>query len=251
MLVHLDVADGVATITLDSQHNRNALSRQLMTELSGHLDQVREDQDVRVVVLTHAGRVFCAGADLSEAAQGGMQEGTRLLVKLLRDIATLPKPVVARIGGPVRAGGLGIVGVCDIAITVDTVTFAFTEARLGLAPAVISLTTLPRMDPRTATRWFLTGESFDAPAAAAAGLVTAAVPAESLDAAVAEVLGELKRASPQGLAETKRLLGGALVRDIDEKGEQIAELSARLFGSEEAAEGMRAFLEKRPPRWAT
>jgi enoyl-CoA hydratase/carnithine racemase len=159
--------------------------------------------------------------------------------------------VVARLAGVVRAGGVGIVGACDIAITVDSATFAFTEARLGLAPAIISLTTLPRMDPRTATRWFLTGETFTATEAAAAGLVTQAVPEEELDAVVKDVVSELKLASPQGLAETKQLLGSALVRDIDEKGEAIAELSARLFGSEEAAEGMAAFLEKRPPRWAT
>ena len=251
MLVNLEVEGGVATITLDSQHNRNALSRQLMAELLGHLDAVRDDDDVRAVVLTHSGRVFCAGADLSEAAQGGMEEGAHALLHVLRSIAALPKPVVARIAGPVRAGGLGIVGACDIAITVDTVSFAFTEARLGLAPAIISLTTLPRMAPRTAARWFLSGESFDAHAAAAAGLVTAAVPAEQLDAAVDEVLGELKQASPQGLAETKRLLGNAMVRDIDEKGREIADLSARLFASDEAAEGMTAFLEKRPPRWRT
>jgi enoyl-CoA hydratase len=245
-LVHLDIADGVATITLDSVKNRNALSRQLMTELSGHLDRARDDESVQVVVLTHTGKVFCAGADLGEAADG-MQEGARALLNLLRTIAELPKPVLARIAGPVRAGGLGIVGACDIAITVDTV--AFTEARLGLAPAIISLTTLPRMEPRPAHRWFLTGEAFDAHAAAQAGLVSAAVPAEHLDAAVREVVDELRKASPQGLAETKRLLGRTLARDIDEHGEEMVALSARLFASEEAKEGMSAFLEKRAPHW--
>src|SRR6266542_1831582 len=204
-LVHYSVADGVATITFDSPRNRNALSRQLMGELFDRLGRAGDDETVRVVVLTHSGTVFCAGADLSEAADGGMEEGTRALLRLLRDILTSPKPVVARIAGAVRAGGLGIVGACDIAIAADPVTFAFTEARLGLAPAIISLTTLPRMDPRTAARWFLTGESFDALAAAGAGLLSQAVPPGDLDAAVGGVVESVLLSSPQGVAETKRL----------------------------------------------
>lgn len=250
MLVRYEVADDVATVTLDSPQNRNALSAQLMSELFDALDRARGDATVRVVVLTHTGTVFCAGADLREASGGGMREGTRSLLRLLRTIADLPKPVIARVGGAARAGGLGIVGACDVAVTVDTVTFAFTEARLGLAPAIISLTTLPKMAPRVAQRWFLTGESFGAHAAAAAGLVSEVVAAEGLDAAVGAVVAELRKASPQGLAETKRLLGRALVRDIDERGEELVALSAELFDSPEAREGFAAFLERRPPRWA-
>jgi enoyl-CoA hydratase len=250
-LVHFDSAGGVATITLDSPRNRNALSRQVMGELFDRLGRVRDDQTVRVVVLTHTGPAFCAGADLGEAADGGMEEGTRSLLRLLRDILSLPTPVVARIAGAARAGGLGIVGACDIAIAVDTMTFAFTEARLGLAPAIISLTALPRMDPRTAARWFLTGESFDAPAAVAAGLLSQAVPADDLDGAVRGVVERVLQSSPQGLAETKRLLVGRLLREIDDHGPAMVALSARLFASEEAQEGMRAFLDRRPPRWVS
>ncbi len=159
--------------------------------------------------------------------------------------------MVARITGTVRAGGLGIVGACDVAISVDTVTFAFTEARLGLAPAIISLTTLPRMTPRIAHRWCLTGETFDARAAAEAGLLSRAVRPRELDAVVAAVTGELLRASPQGLRgdETPAHAAGcspASTRD----GEEILALSAGLFASDEAREGMIAFLERRPPRWA-
>jgi enoyl-CoA hydratase len=163
----------------------------------------------------------------------------------------LPKPVIARIAGPARAGGLGIVGACDIAIAAEDVTFAFTEARLGLAPAVVSLTTLPRMDPRTAARWFLTGESFAAPDAVAAGLLSQAVPAAELDHAVRGVIDSLRLASPQGLAATKQLLTRHLLEDIDEHGPALVDLSARLFSSREAREGMRAFLERRPPRWVS
>ncbi len=134
-------------------------------------------------------------------------------------------------------------------ISNDSVTFAFTEARIGVAPAIISLTTLPRMDPRVAHRWCLSGETFSRTQAAAAGLISSAVPAAELDAAVDAVIAQLLLASPQGLAETKKLLGRDMADLIDDKGEAIAKLSAGLFASEEAQEGMNAFIEKRKPRW--
>jgi enoyl-CoA hydratase/carnithine racemase len=249
-LVLVEAALGVATITLNSPERRNALSQAMMAAIVRALDEVAADDSVRVVVLTHNGPVFSAGVDLKEAAALGMEAGTRALLGVLRAIVALPKPVVARIGGTVRAGGLGIVGACDVAVTVDTVTFAFTEARLGLAPAIISLTTLPWMAPRAAHRWCLTGETFDAAAAAAAGLVSQAVPPEALDATVAAVIADLLTASPQGLAETKRLLTRGMLARIDAEGEEILALSAGLFASEEAREGMTAFLERRAPRWA-
>jgi enoyl-CoA hydratase len=250
-LVRYNVSGGVATITLDSPANRNALTGRLLAELLAALAVVHHDASARVVVFAHIGTVFCAGADLREAVEGGMLTGGRALLRLLRGIVSLPKPVIARIAGPARAGGLGIVGACDIAIAAEDVTFAFTEARLGLAPAVVSLTTLPRMDPRTAGRWFLTGEPFDAPDAAAAGLLSQAVPAAKLDHAVRDVIEGLLLASPQGLAATKQLLTRRLLEDIDEHGPALVDLSARLFSSREAREGMRAFLERRPPRWVS
>ena len=257
-LVLTEKAGGVATLTLNNPAKRNALSRAMRAALEAALADVAADPTVRVVVLTHAGPVFCAGMDLKEASQGtgtdgsgdGMQGAVRSLLGLLRAIVACPKPVVAKIAGTVRAGGLGIVGACDVAVSAGSVTYAFTEARLGIAPAVISLTTLPRMDPRKAHRWCLTGESFDAHAAADAGLISQAVPQAELDEAVAAVTAELLLASPQGLAETKRLLGRPMLAALDGEGEEIGKLSADLFASEEAAEGMRAFAERRPPRWA-
>jgi len=148
----------------------------------------------------------------------------------------------------VRAGGLGIVGACDIVLAGPQSTFAFTEVRLGLAPAMISLTTLPRLEPRAASRYYLTGETFDAPAAARIGLITEAV--ADIDAATMAVLDALRVASPQGLRETKPLLTQALLAGFDERAQSLGELSARLFGSAEAAEGMASFLEKRRPSWA-
>lgn len=248
-LVHLTVDGAVATVTLDSPHNRNALSRRLLDELWARLATAADDPAVRVVVLTAVGPTFCAGADLSEATGGGMAEGARRLLALLRTVVELPKPVVARVHGHVRAGGIGLVAACDIAVAAEESTFAFSEVRLGLTPAVISVTVLPRIPQRAAALHFLGGEPFDGREAARAGLVTVAVPESALDDTLASMLTALRSGSPQGLAETKRLLAGDMLRRFDELGEDMAELSGRLFGSEEAQEGMRAFLERRPPRW--
>ncbi|HEX4356476.1 MAG TPA: enoyl-CoA hydratase family protein [Pseudonocardia sp.] len=251
-LVHLTVEHGVATITLDSPHNRNALSRRLTGELTAQLTAALADEAVRAIVLAHTGPAFCAGADLSEASGNdleAMQAATRSLLSLLRTIVEAPKPVVALVRGAVRAGGTGIVGACDIALVSDAVTFAFTEVRLGLAIAVISLPLLPRLEPRAASRYILTGESFAAAEAVRIGLVTAAVPPDGLEAALQEVLTGLRAGSPQGLAESKKMVTRDVRREFQEHGEEMVGLSARLFSSAEAQEGMRSFLERRPPRW--
>jgi enoyl-CoA hydratase len=234
---------GIATITLDSPHNRNALSAQLVSSLESRLDAVAADDGVRAAVLTHTGNTFCSGADLSEAPE----KGTGRLMELLRRILELPKPVVAVLNGHARAGGLGLLGACDIVLAGPRCTFAFTEVRLGLAPAVISLTTLPRLSGRAAGRYYLTGEVFDAAQAARIGLVTEAVddPGKARD----EVLDALRKTSPQGLAESKKLTTAALLRRLDADGEAVAGLSARLFASEEAREGIESFRQRRPPRW--
>ncbi len=244
-LVHLDVADRVATITLDSEHNRNALSRQLVTELGEHLATVAEDATVRAVVVRSAHRVFCSGADLSEAATGAMTDGAAALVAIQRRLATLPQPVVVELGGPVRAGGLGIVGAVDVVVAARSVTFALTEVRLALAPAVISLSLLPRLSPRAASDVFLTARQFDATEAAEIGLVSHVVADDALGDRVAAVVADLVEGHPQGLRETKALLNHDLVARIDALGGAVAEQSARLFGSSEAREAMTAFLSRR------
>lgn len=244
-LVHLRVDDDVATITLDSEHNRNALSKQLMTELAGCLQSADADAQVKVIVLRSAGRVFCSGADLTEASKGGMSEGTNSIISLQRQIAAADTPVVVVLAGPVRAGGLGLVGAADIVLAADSVSFALTESRLALAPAVISLSLLERFSDRAAAELFLTGRTFDAAEAAAAGLITRAVPEASLDDAVNDVVDELSKAHPQGLRETKTLLNRDLLARIDAHGDAVAEQSARLFASDAAREAMQAFLTKR------
>jgi enoyl-CoA hydratase len=248
-VVHYEVERAIATITLDSPANRNALSTRLVGELTAHLAAAAADGDVRAVVLTHTGTVFCAGADLKEqAVEGGPEQGTRRMLALLRTIVESPKPVIARLDGAVRAGGLGIVGACDIAIASANTSFAFTEVRLGLAPAIISLTTLGRMTERAVSRYFLTGEKFDAAAAAECGLITRAV--DDLEAELAVLTDALWACSPQGLAETKAVTTRDVLLTFDDRADEMQALSARLFASEEAREGMMAFLQKRPPRWA-
>lgn len=248
-VVHAVVERGVATLTLDSPANRNALSAQLVGELTEHLRTAAADHAVRAVVLTHTGGTFCAGADLAEAArEGGPGPGTARLVELLRLVLELPLPVVARVDGHVRAGGLGLLAACDLALVGPASTFAFTEARLGLSPAIISLTVLPRVTSRAASRTFLTGEVFDAAEAARIGLVTEA--ADDLDAAVERVVDAFRGCSPQGLAETKALTTRSILAAFDADATDLSATSARLFASDEAREGIAAFREKRPPRWA-
>lgn len=239
-LVRREHDRGAAVLTLDSPHNRNALSRGLVEELTRALSEARSDPGTRAVLLTHTGGTFCAGADLREA---GAEDGPRLLVELLRAIVELPKPVVAQVRGHVRAGGLGLLAACDISVAGPGATFAFTEARLGLAPAVISLPVLDRVEPRAVARYFLTGERFGPAEAVRIGLVTA--PEEELEA----VLAGLRAGSPQGLAESKALTTERLRTALADRGQALAEVTARLFASPEAAEGMRAFLERREPSW--
>ena len=243
-LVHHDVSGPLATVTLDSPHNRNALSRQLVSELFAGLEAAEADADVRVVLVRSSGRVFCSGADLSEATTEGMEEGARRIVELQRLIVTMSKPVVTEVLGAVRAGGIGVVAASDVAIVAEDATFALTEVKLGLAAAIISLTVHHRMNPRAASLTTLGGEVFDGTAAAGYGLVTKAVPADDLETEVAAVCGSLATGAPQGLRESKAILNRELVARIDAHGEEMAALSAKLFASDAAREAMTSFLER-------
>ncbi len=251
-LVRLTRDRGIATITLDHPAKRNALSAALMAQLAAHLRTASTDPAVRAVVLTHTGPTFCAGADLAEAAEGGMRRGSAALRDLIALIADTPVPVVAHLRGNARAGGIGLVAACDLAYAPADTTFAFSEARLGLAAAVISLSVLPRIDPRAADRYYLTGEPFTGAEAARIGLLTAAPDGgvEGVDTAVDQTLDHLRRCSRQGLTESKNLTAAPVREMIARRGADLVELSARLFDSAEAAEGMRAFAERRAPRWA-
>ncbi|GGO47171.1 enoyl-CoA hydratase family protein [Streptomyces lasiicapitis] len=237
---------GIVTLTLDSPANRNALSAALVSELSAALAELGKDDAVRAIVLTHTGTTFCAGADLREPPDPGA------FVALLRQLVELPKPVVARVTGHVRAGGLGLLAACDIAVAdAEAASFALTEVHIGVVPAVISLTLLPRLDPRAASRYYLTGERFDAAEAARIGLVSAyAAEGEDVDGVLAPVLDGLRKAAPGALADTKRLVTAEMLSAFDNDADALVALSARRFGSAEAREGMAAFLERRERSWA-
>ncbi|NYG54031.1 enoyl-CoA hydratase-related protein [Nocardioides perillae] len=234
----------VATVTLDSPHNRNALSRRLLTGLREALERAEADPAVRVVVLRSSGRVFCSGADMSEAREGGMEEGTRAIVDLQRRIVSSTKAVVVVLGGPVRAGGIGLVAAADVVLAAEDATLALTEVKLGLAPAVISLTVLPRMTSRGAALAALGGEVFDAAQAERWGLVTRAVPGERLEEEATALVASLATGAPQGIRETKALLARDLLARLEAQADDVAATSARLFGSEEAREAMAAFLSR-------
>jgi len=243
------VADGALVLTLDAPANRNALSSPLVAGLLAGLDAAEADRAVRFVVVGHTGGTFCAGADLAEAArEGGPARGTERLVDLLRRMITFPKPIVAVVDGHVRAGGLGLLGAADVVIAGPACTFALSEARLGLAPAIISLTLADRIAPRAWARYALGGETFDAAEAARIGLVTIAV--DDTAAALAEVASAYAKASPQGLQATRELVNARLVDSFDARAAALARRSAELFASDEAQEGIAAFRERRPPRWA-
>jgi enoyl-CoA hydratase len=272
-LVEYTAEGQVARLTLNSPHNRNALSSTLVSQLHQGLRDAADDPAVRVVVLGHTGNTFCAGADLRGDREGGTAgrsgsppsaaaEGSaastdpveataqrsREMAALLRAIVEAPLPVIVAVDGHVRAGGMGLVAAADIAVAGPRSTFALTEARIGVAPAIISLTLLPKLSARAAARYYLTGETFDAATAQTIGLVTIA--ADDVDAALAPLVADIGRGSPQGLAASKALTTAAVLHGFDCDAERLGAESARLFVSDEAREGMLAFLEKRPPRWA-
>jgi enoyl-CoA hydratase len=252
-----DTGGPLARLTMNSPHNRNALSTTLVNQLQQGLRDAAADPAVRVVVLGHTGGTFCAGADLSEAGSGGSPPSAydlavaraREMTALLRAIVESPRPVIGAINGHVRAGGLGLVGACDMVVAGPRSTFALTEARIGVAPAIISLTLLPKLSARAAARYYLTGETFGASEAAEIGLITLA--ADDVDTAVAGLVADVGRGSPQGLAASKALTTAAVLESFDRDAERLTEESARLFVSSEAREGMLAFLEKRPPSWVS
>ncbi len=249
-VIHSRISSGVGTLTLDSQPNRNALSTRLLGELLAALQAALADPAVRVIVLTHLGRAFCSGADLKEARGEATAHPASAFPDVLQALWEAPKPVVARVAGPARAGGLGLLGACDVVVCADSVSFAFTEVRLGVVPAIISASVLPRLVPRAAQELFLTGETFDAHRAAEIGLVTSAVPADRLDDEVDRYVGLLLRGAPAALAATKALLRRQPVpRPQAADLAELSALSLRHFTGVEGQEGMAAFAQKRDPPW--
>ncbi|WP_072806127.1 enoyl-CoA hydratase-related protein [Rhodococcoides yunnanense] len=247
-IVDVDIGDRVATITLNSPHNRNALSRALLVQLADALRVTSGRDDVSVVVLTGVDPVFCAGADLKEQTEEHVPNQVGL-IDIMVAIDRHTCPVVARVAGPARAGGIGLLAACDIAIGLTDATFAFTEVKIGVVPAVISLPVFERMGTVVAHQYFLTGETFSAIRAAETGLLNAVVAASELDNEVDRIVGLLKEAGPNASTETKKLrrrYGGPIRIELLN---ELQTLSTSFFASGEGQEGIAAFREKRTPAW--
>ncbi|WP_426571127.1 enoyl-CoA hydratase/isomerase family protein [Aquihabitans sp. McL0605] len=247
-LVDTALDAGVLTVTLDDEPRRNALSTDLLIELVDILDAADADPAVRVVVLTNTGSVFCAGANLSEqssAAGGRTVDMAAVFARFRRS----PKPYIGRIAGHCVAGGMGLAAAMDISVAVDSAKFGFTEVRVGVAPAMISVLCLPKLREADARAAFLRGNRFPAAEAARIGLINAAVPAAELDAAVAEIVADLLAGGPEAIAASKRLLAEVPGMPVDDAFAWTQRFSAELFTSDEAKEGMGAFLAKRPAAW--
>lgn len=244
-LVTLTVAEQVATITLDSQHNRNALSKQLLAELHSCLDDA-EGSTARAIVLRHEGPAFCAGADLKE--QSDQPTDPSAFVSILERLMDAACPTIAAVDGAVRAGGIGLMASCDLVVVNATTTFALTEVRIGVAPAIISVPILRRVPAGKIAAAMLTGESFDASAAREMGLVTHV--SDDVAGTVARLCTGVRSGAPRAVRETKALLRSVSESDRTSAFAAMASLSAELFGAPEAALGMAAFRRKQQPDWS-
>ena len=250
-VVKIEVTRGVLTATMADIENRNALGAELLSGLSAAIRQANEDPSIRAVVITNEGSTFCAGANLkqrSAAETRGSDSGG--FTEVLHAIQTSPTPIIGRIAGHVVGGGNGLAAVLDISIAAEDVKFGFTEVRLGVIPAMISVVCLPKMRRGDAMEAFLRGNRFPAARAAELGLINRAVPVDRLDAAVEEVLDDLRKGGPNALGLAKSLVYEVPKRPQAEAFEWTTALSNELFAGEEAKEGMQAFLRRRPASWA-
>ncbi len=245
-----EIRDRAAWIRLNCPENRNALSTKLLGELSRHLQAAMEDPGVRAVVLTGSGSVFCAGADLKSRGSGIADGGSdHAFVEILKRMREGPKPVICAVNGHAFGGGIGLIAAADIAIAACSANFAFSEVRLGVIPAIISVVVLPKLGEHQAMRLFLTGKRFSAAEAMEYGLLHRVVEERDLESAVRAEIDAISRGAPNAVAAAKRL-----VREIprlapDDAYASAAEKIAELFASPEAAEGLAAFVQKRPPSW--
>lgn len=245
-----EVRDGAAWITLNRPERRNALSAELVNELYAHLERAETDDTVRCIVITGNGTAFCAGADL-KSPPGSIVDGKQAVAypEVLTRILNSPKPVISAINGAAFAGGLGLVSAADIAIAVEDARFSFTEVQIGVIPAIISVVCLRKLGTHHGMRLFLTGERFTAGEAVDYGMVHRAVPADQLQAAVQAEVDAISLGGPNAIAEAKKLVQTVPGLSIEEGFKLTGEWSYRMFTSDEGAEGMAAFREKRKPNW--
>jgi len=250
--VRVKTESGIMTATLVDVENRNALGSALLSGLLDAITQANSDPSIRALVVTNEGSTFCAGANLKERSGAVKTQGDAKIGfdDLLEAIQQSPTPIIGRIAGHVVGGGNGLAAALDISIADEDVKFGFTEVRLGVIPAIISVVCLPKMRSGEAMEAFLRGNRFPARKAAELGLINRAVPAAELDAAVEEVLADLRKGGPTALGLAKRLIYEVPAMEQKEAFQYTTRLSGKLFAGEEAKEGMAAFLGRRKASWA-
>jgi methylglutaconyl-CoA hydratase len=239
---------GVLTIAIDDPASRNALGSQTMRQLAAAIRSGGSRDDVRVIIITGQGKLFSSGGDLREAQSETTPD--ELYISLIDAIESAPKPVVARVNGPAYGGAIGVIAACDLSVAVETATFAFSEVRLGLAPTLTAVISVPKLRHCDASELILTGERFDGHRAADVGLVNRVAPVDEFDAAVGDLVRSLVAGAPGGLAACKALVRRLPNMPRNEAFSWAAQMSVSLAKGTEAQEGMTAFLEKRPPAWA-
>jgi methylglutaconyl-CoA hydratase len=256
-MLKIEKRDGIARITLDRPELRNAFDDALIAALTEAFRDVGGDPYVRAVVLGGNGPAFCAGADLNwmkRMAGFGYDENladAKALAGMLATLDRLPKPTIARVHGPVFAGGTGLVAACDIAVGTPEAKFCLSEAKLGLSPATISPYVMRAMGEREARRYFLTAEVFDAAEALRIGMLSMLVPSAELDATIESLLKHLLAGGPQAHGKIKDLIRAVASRPVDDAlVEDTARRIAEIRGTAEGREGIASFLEKRKPKWS-
>ena len=252
----LITTDGpVVRVTLNRPDVRNAFNEELIADLTAWAESVKPDGPARVAVLSGAGKVFCAGADLawmSKMVTYTHEENVRdarAMARMFSALDALPIPLIGRIHGAALGGGIGLAAICDIVVAAEDAAFAFTEVKLGILPAVISPYAIGKIGPSAARELFLTGARFSAERAREIGLVHAVVEATDLDRAVARYLNDLLTSGPEAVAAAKRLIAEVVGRPRASAIEHSIDAIAERRVSPEGQEGMGAFLAKRPPSW--
>lgn len=241
-----EVTDGVATLTLNRPDNKNALSAELVDGIGDRLARAQLDKAVRVIILTNKGNTFCAGADLKGKATGPPRH---TLVDILNDIVVSPKPIIGRVNGHCMGGGVGLAAALDISVVSDEAMLGFTEVRLGVCAAVISVVCLPKLRRADASELFLSGDRITAARAVEVGLVNYAVAASAMDEHVDQIVGKVVRGGPRALAASKELVNRVPLMDREAAFDWAAPLSMELFRSTEAKEGIGAFRDRRDAAW--
>src|SRR5580693_3366786 len=251
----LECRDAIATITLSRPDKRNAVTATMIAELQTALDAVEKDHATRVVILTGAGKCFCAGIDLemlaaiAKQSPSENQEDSRRIAKMLRRIWSFPRPMIAAVNGAAYAGGCGIATLCDFTIATTEAKFGYTEVKIGFLPAIVSVFLTRQIGEKRSRDLLLTGRIIDAKEAMEFGLVTEVVPAENLMKRAHELTADLIAASPNSLARSKHLLTSAAAASVDHDLERAIMENARIRCSADFKEGVASFLEKRKPVW--